>query len=139
NEYLPGWATYFRWATRDRPFRHLDAWIRRRLRCVRLKQRKRSYSIARFLQSLGVRRRQAWLLARSGKGWWRKSGSPQASEAMTNQWFRNHGILSLTDKIAALRHSQEPPDTRVRPVVWEDGGREAPSYPICALPPAALT
>src|SRR6185295_6807661 len=81
NEYLPGWATYFRWATRDRPFRHLDAWIRRRLRCVRLKQRKRSYSIARFLQSLGVPTRQAWLLARSGKGWWRKSGSPQASEA----------------------------------------------------------
>ncbi len=104
NEYLPGWATYFRWATRDRPFRHLDAWIRRRLRCVRLKQRKRSYSIAKFLESLGVPTRQAWLLARSGKGWWRKSGSPQSSEAMTKQWFRDQGLVGLTDRIAALNH-----------------------------------
>jgi len=95
---------YFRWATRDRPFRHLDAWIRRRLRCVRLKQRKRSYSIAKFLESLGVPTRQAWLLARSGKGWWRKSGSPQSSEAMTKQWFRDQGLVGLTDRIAALNH-----------------------------------
>jgi RNA-directed DNA polymerase len=103
NEYLPGWATYFRWVTRDRPFRHLDAWIRRRLRCARLKQRKRSHPIAKFLQSLGVPTWQAWLLARSGKGWWRKSGSPQASEAMTNQWFRDQGLISLTDRAAVRR------------------------------------
>ena len=103
NEYLPGWATYFRWATGDRPFRNLDGWVRRRLRCARLKQRKRSHSIAKFLQSLGVPTRQAWLLARSGKGWWRKSGSPQASEAMTNQWFRDQGLISLMDRAAALR------------------------------------
>jgi RNA-directed DNA polymerase len=103
NEYLPGWATYFRWVTGDRPFRNLDAWVRRRLRCARLKQRKRSHSIAKFLQSLGVPTRQAWLLARSGKGWWRKSGSPQASEAMTNQWFRDQGLISLIDRVAALK------------------------------------
>ena len=104
NEYLPGWATYFRWVTGDRPFRNLNAWVRRRLRCARLKQRKRSHSIAKFLQSLGVPTRQAWLLARSGKGWWRKSGSPQASEAMTNQWFRDEGLISLLDRVVALNH-----------------------------------
>jgi RNA-directed DNA polymerase len=104
NEYLPGWATYFRWATRDRPFRQLDAWIRRRLRCVRLKQRKRTRSIAKLLTGLGVPDWQAWRLACSGKAWWRKSGSPQASQAMTKQWFRDQGLTNLLDRAAALRH-----------------------------------
>ena len=61
----------------------LDGWIRRKLRCVRLKQCKRTKPIMDFLHGLGVPLRNAWLTALSGKGWWRLAGSPSVTHAMT--------------------------------------------------------
>lgn len=104
NEFLTGWATYFRLAEGRSALNKLDGWIRRKLRCVRLKQRKRSKPMAKFLRSLGVPESRAWLLAGGGKGWWRKAGSPPAAEAMTIQWFRDQGLLSLADRHATLKH-----------------------------------
>jgi hypothetical protein len=43
------------------------------------------------------------MLALTGKGWWRMAGSPQAANAMSNRWFKDQGLLSLTVKYAALR------------------------------------
>jgi len=73
------------------------------IRCVKLKQRKRPKPIADLLQSLGVPAWRAWLLALSGKGWWRKAGSPQAQEGMTVAWFKKQGLASLADRYAALK------------------------------------
>ena len=103
NAFLTGWVTYYRYAECKSQLERLDEWIRRKLRCVRLKQRKRAKPIADFLQSLGVPAWRAWLLALSGKGWWRKAGSPQAQEAMTVAWFRKQGLVSLSARHAALR------------------------------------
>jgi RNA-directed DNA polymerase len=101
NEFLTGWVTYFRLAEGASVLKQLDGWIRRKLRCVRLKQKKRSKPIARFLRSLDVPESRVWLLAGGGKGWWRKAGSPPAAEAMTNQWFRDQGLVSLADRYAS--------------------------------------
>ena len=103
NSYLTGWVTYFRYAACKGHLQRLDEWIRRKLRCVRLKQRKRAKPIADFLQSLGVPEWSAWILALSGKGWWRKSGSPQAHQAMTIAWFRVQGLVSLSGRYAELQ------------------------------------
>ncbi len=103
NSYLTGWVTYFRYAACKGHLQRLDEWIRRKLRCVRLKQRKRAKAIADFLQSLGVPEWSAWLLALSGKGWWRKSGSPQAHQAMSIAWFREQGLVSLSKRYAELQ------------------------------------
>lgn len=103
NEFLTGWVTYFRYAEGKTHLIGLDQWIRRKLRCVRLKQRKRAKPIADFLQSQGVPEWRAWLLALSGKGWWRMAGSPQATEAMPNAWFKQQGLVSLTERYAMLR------------------------------------
>jgi RNA-directed DNA polymerase len=103
NSYLTGWVTYFRYAECKKHLQDLDKWIRHKLRCVKLKQRKRPKPIADFLQSLGVPEWRAWLLALSGKGWWRKAGSPQASEAMTIAWFKEQGLVSLVDRYVALK------------------------------------
>ena len=103
NSYLTGWVTYFRYAECKSHLRRLDEWIRRKLRCVRLKQRKRAKPIADFLQTLGVPKWRAWRLALSGKGWWRKAGSPQASEAMSIAWFREQGLVGLTERYAPLQ------------------------------------
>ena len=103
NSYLTGWVTYFRYAACKRHLKRLDEWVRRKLRCVRLKQRKRAKSIADFLQSLGVPEWNAWILALSGKGWWRKSGAPQANQAMSIAWFRAQGLVCLSERYAELK------------------------------------
>jgi RNA-directed DNA polymerase len=102
NEFLTGWVTYYRYAECLTHLRRMDEWIRRKLRCVRLKQRKRAKPIADFLRKLGVPEWRAWILALSGKGWWRMAGSPQAAEAMTLEWFREQGLVSLTKRYATL-------------------------------------
>jgi len=103
NVFLNGWVTYYRYAECRKHLRPLDSWTRRRLRCVRLKQRKRAKPIADFLQAQGLPEWRAWLLALSGKGWWRLAGSPQASEAMPLTWFRDLGLISLLDRYLLLK------------------------------------
>jgi RNA-directed DNA polymerase len=95
---------YFRYAECRRHLTAMDGWIRRKLRCVRLKQRKRAKSIADFLQDLGVPEGRSWILALSGKGWWRMAGSPPAAEAMSNAWLESQGLASLAARYAALQH-----------------------------------
>ncbi len=76
----------------------LDAWIRRKIRCYRLKQRKRTWPIASFLMKLGVPAQSAWALAKSGKGWWRLSKAIPAHQAMNKLWFKEQGLISLAQK-----------------------------------------
>ena len=102
NSYLTGWLAYFRYGMRPTLLNRLDEWIRRKLRCYRLKQCKRTIGIARFLQSLGVPEWQSWILALSGKGWWRLSLAWQSARAMSLAWFRKMGLVSLSSKAAAL-------------------------------------
>ena len=104
NSFLTGWVTYFRHASAKGHLERMDEWIRRKLRCVRLKQRKRGRSITDFLSSLGVPRQRARSLGGSGRGWWRKAATPQATEAMSLQWFKKQGLVSLTERYLALKH-----------------------------------
>lgn len=103
NSFTTGWVTYFRLAAGKSPFQRLDGWIRRKLRCVRLKQRKRAKSIAEFLQSLGVSWTQSWTTAACGKGWWRMSGTPSAHHGMSNHWFETQGFKSLEVRYVSLQ------------------------------------
>ena len=98
NQYLRGWLGYFRIAENKSLMRDLDSWIRRRLRCYRLKQRKRSYPIAKWLQSQGVSARNAWNLAKSSKGWWKLSRNPVINSALPNRWFKEQGLYSLFEE-----------------------------------------
>ena len=95
NPLIRGWLQFFRMASGVSKFNSLDSWIRRRLRSIRLQQCKRSYTTAKFLIKLGISPRSAWLVAKSGKGKWRLSRTPQAQEAMNNNWFEKQGLLSL--------------------------------------------
>ena len=104
NSFTTGWVTYFRYAAARSPLQKLDGWIRRKLRCVRLKQRKRAKSIAAFLQSLGVPWNHSWTTATCGKGWWRMSGTPSAHHGMNNHWFDSQGYQSLEVRYLSLQH-----------------------------------
>lgn len=103
NGFTRGWVTYFRHAACKTALLELDEWLRRKLRCVRLKQCKRAKATVDFLVRCGVPVKRAWPLALSGKGWWRKAGSPPAAEVMTLQWFGAQGLVSLAAHYAALR------------------------------------
>ena len=102
NSFTTGWVTYFRHAACKTALLGLDEWLRRKLRCVRLKQCKRPKAIAAFLLDCGVPAGRVRLLAGTGKGWWRLSGIAPANEAMTLQWFAAQGLVSLTAHHAAL-------------------------------------
>ena len=102
NEKLRGWINYFHLTAWTSQVAELDSWVRRKLRCYRLKQRKQGGSISKFLMQLGVPERSARGLASSGKGWWRLSQSPPVNHAMNNAWFDKIGLLSLTQRRTLL-------------------------------------
>ncbi len=100
---LRGWLNYFHIAKCKSLLRNLDAWTRRKLRCYRLKQCKRAITLKRFLKSLGVPNWQSWILALSGKGWWRKSGCPQVHQAMNLKWFEDLGLFNMSNNYSATK------------------------------------
>jgi RNA-directed DNA polymerase len=105
NQRLGGWIQYFHMAQMKGLMQDLGQWLRRRLRCMRLKQCKRAYAIARFLMGLGVREDSAWMLALSGKGWWRLADTPQAHRGMSLAWFKDEGLLDPEAFYLAARHA----------------------------------
>ena len=107
--YLRGWLHYFKLAKMRKLMERMDQWLRRRLRCYRLKQRKRKWPIARWLMLLGVKAPLAWQLAKSSKGWWRLSQNPIINQAMPNVWFKEQGMISLLELYDQLHIKPEPP------------------------------
>lgn len=103
NSFLNGWVVYYRHAAMRSHLRSMDEWLRRKLRCHRLKQKKRSYSIVQWLTQLGVPEQRAWLAGGSSKGWWVLAGSPPVKEAMHNGWFEQLGLINLSQRWEALQ------------------------------------
>lgn len=96
NPVLRGWLNYFKYAKMRNRLSGIEAWLRRRLRCYRLKQCKRALGIARFLTKLEVPWNRSWTTAGSSKGWFRLSMTHAAHEGMNLKWFREKGLYSLT-------------------------------------------
>lgn len=105
NSFLTGWVTYFRLAAMKSHLVALDGWVRRKLRCVRLKQCKRVKPMVDFFVRQGVSLRSAWCTALSGKGWWRKSGTPVANQSMPSGWWDGLGLVNLVDRWLSLQAS----------------------------------
>lgn len=102
NMKLRGWLHYFKLAKMKSRLRGLDSWIRKRLRCYRLKQCKRAKGMLRFLTRLGVPKRRAFTTAINRKGWWRRSSTPACHEAMNNDWFTEQGLFNLSEVYTTL-------------------------------------
>ena len=103
NLFVGGWVTYFRHAAYRSYFADLDGWLRRKLRCVRLKQCKRYRTMVNFLVGQGVSRSEAWDAVLSGRRWWRLSKTLVASMAMPNRWFEELGLVNLARRYDALQ------------------------------------
>jgi group II intron reverse transcriptase/maturase len=99
---LQGWLNYFRYARMSSKLEALDGWIRRKLKCFRLKQCKRRIGIVRWLRKLGVEETLSWRTALSGKRWWRLSNSPALGIGMNKMWFARQGYYSLHENHKSL-------------------------------------
>lgn len=99
---LQGWLNYFRYARMGSKMEAIDGWIRRKLKCFRIKQCKRRMGIVRWLRKLGVEEKLCWRTALSGKGWWRLSNSPALGIGMNKMWFAQSGYYSLSENYKSL-------------------------------------
>jgi RNA-directed DNA polymerase len=92
-QYLTGWYAYFGFAEVQSPFKELDSWLRRRLRCYLWKQwGQRRY---RELRNRGVSRDLTWNTCKSAHGPWRLSRSPALTIALPGGYFDRRGIPHL--------------------------------------------
>ena len=64
---VQGWLNYFRYARMSSKMEAIDGWIRRKLKCFRLRQCKRRIGILRWLRKLGVEETLSWRTALRGK------------------------------------------------------------------------
>jgi RNA-directed DNA polymerase len=97
-----GWLRYFSHARMRSKMEAIDGWLRRKLKCFRLKQCKRRIGIVRWLRKLGIEETLCWRAALSGKGWWRLSNSPAINIGMNKEWFTLQGYYSLSENYKAL-------------------------------------
>ena len=102
NEFVVGWVSFFRHAACKTHLIEMDQWLHRRLRCLRLKQCKRTKTIVDLLRREGVPQRRAWITALSGKGWWRLAASPSVQEGLSDAWLGSLGLVSLSVRYEQL-------------------------------------
>lgn len=93
NPILRGFMNYFRLANGTRVIKQLMGWLRRRLRCLQLKQWKKPTRLHRRLRQLGYKPPFKSIRMKS----WRNAQSPLASYAMPNRWLHDElGLVDLT-------------------------------------------
>jgi len=96
NRVIIGWSNYFRLANKWLAnIRDLDGWIRRKLRCYKLKQCGRRFTIYKLLRSLGIPEGTSWNVVMYSQGWWNMSRKQAVQKAMGSSWFSQHGLKSL--------------------------------------------
>lgn len=95
SRYLRGWRGYFGFCQTPWVLRHLESWLRRRLRTVVWKQWKRGKVRFAELYKRGVRKDLAAQTAGSAHGPWRLSNSPALTIALPNAYFASLGLTPL--------------------------------------------
>ena len=96
NQVIRGWVYYFSLADMRKLCRTLDEWLRGRLRMIYWKQWKKVKTKHANLIRLGIPVRKAWEYANTRKGYWHIANSWILSTTLTNAYFKNAGLLSLS-------------------------------------------
>jgi RNA-directed DNA polymerase len=92
---LRGWVAYFRLAETETSFKHLDEWLRRKLRCLMWRQWKRPATRIRELVRSGVNARRAHAGGYSGRGPWWNANAHHMKLAVPNERLARMGLVSL--------------------------------------------
>lgn len=101
NKAIVGWTNYFRLANKWlSTLRNLDGWIRRKLRCYKLKQCGRKYTIFKLLRKFGIPENTSWNVVMYSQGWWNMTTKVAVNQAMNVKWFAQQGLQSLALRIS---------------------------------------
>lgn len=103
NPVLRGWMNYFSLTQSRRPIEELDAWVRRRLRCLVWRQWKRPRTRETKMLSLGLDAQRAWKSSVNGRGPWWNAGAKHMIAALPPKFFTHLGLVSL---VATHQHLQ---------------------------------
>ena len=97
SQYLRGWFGYFGISEYYRPIPELEEWLRRRMRMCYWKQWRWPRTKIRNLLALGVPLKAAIQHGVSSLSYWRMARTPVTQQAMSNDWLRAQGLLSIKD------------------------------------------
>jgi len=133
--YLQGWVGYFRLVPLKSFYEDLDKWIRRRLRACFWRQWRHPRTRVRNLLKLGVPEHEAFTHGSSSKGPWVMSSSKAVHMALSLDYLKQLGVVSLLDiwtklapKRRTARHSSKMGRTRMLGGV---AGAPEQSGPLC--------
>ena len=93
--YVVGWLNYFALSEYYRPVPELDEWLRRRLRTCYWKQWRWARTKIRHLTALGIGLKDAIKAGMSSKGPYCMSRTKVTQMAMSNQWLKEQGLVSI--------------------------------------------
>ena len=96
NQVNIGWINYYGIAKCKGIAVQLDRWIKQRLRMCIWKQWKKVKTRYKNLNKLGLNHYQAIKFANTRKGYWRVANSVILNTTLTNQFFNDLGLKSLT-------------------------------------------
>ena len=96
NQVNIGWINYYGISKCKGIVVQLDRWIKRRLRMCIWKQWKKVRTRYKNLKKLGLNHYQAIKFANTRKGYWRIANSAILNTTLTNQFFTDLGLKSLT-------------------------------------------
>ena len=94
---------YFSLSQSRGPIEELDAWVRRRLRCLVWRQWKRPRTRETKMLSLGLDAQRAWKSSVNGRGPWWNAGAKHMIAALPPKYFTQLGLVSL---VATHQHLQ---------------------------------
>ncbi|HEU4655413.1 MAG TPA: group II intron reverse transcriptase/maturase [Steroidobacteraceae bacterium] len=103
--YVVGWLNYFALSEYYRPIPALDEWLRRRIRTCYWKQWRRARTKVRHLVALGIALSDAIQAGMSSKGPYRMSRTKVTQMAMSNQWLKQQGLVSIKDHWSRFHYS----------------------------------
>ena len=95
---LRGWVAYFRLVEVRGSLEALDAWIRRKLRCILWKQWKRPRTRMKKLRRYGLDPSRARISAYNGRGPWWNAGASHMNQAVPTNMLHRMGLVSLLDE-----------------------------------------
>jgi RNA-directed DNA polymerase len=97
-----GWVNYFGIADMKKLASKMDEWLRRRIRMCYWKQWKKIVTKHNNLIQLGLNDSKAWEYANTRKSYWRVSNSPILSRTLTNEFLKNLGFCTVTERYALI-------------------------------------
>ncbi len=98
SQVLRGWVAYFRLVDVRGSLEEMDAWIRRKLRCILWRQWKQPRTRHKELRRRGLDETRAAISAYNGRGPWWNAGASHMNQAVPTSMLRRLGLVSLIDE-----------------------------------------